>query len=63
MKDTAISSPIRPMNTINGISVKIAVIIPAMKSCPRKVDRIFSSVWPATKLAQIRRPRLSDRAI
>ena len=53
----------RPTNTINGISVKIAVKKPVRNSCPMNELRIFRSVWPATKFAQIRSPRLTDRAI
>ena len=62
MKDTAISSPIRATNTANGTSVRIAVTIPAVNSCPRKVERIFSRVWPATKLEKRRTPSDTERA-
>jgi len=44
MKDTAISRPVIPINTLNGISVVIATIILLANREARKPDSIFISL-------------------
>ena len=57
MKETAISSPIKPTKIVNGIIVKIATIILLENNLYKNVDNIFNSVCPAVRLANNRTPK------
>lgn len=61
--DTANSNPIRATKIANGIRVNAATIIPDVNSLNKNVERIFSSVWPATMLANNRTPNETARAM
>jgi hypothetical protein len=56
MKLTAISNPIIPMNTANGIRVRTENNKLLVNNLNRKEDKIARSVCPAHKLANNRNP-------
>lgn len=62
MKETAISNPIIAVNKANGIKVMKNTKILVENNLIKKDDKIARSVWPATILANSRRPRLTDLA-
>lgn len=62
MKLTAISSPNIPMKIAKGINVMKKIITPLANNLYRKDERIATSVCPAVRLANNRRPNETDLA-
>ena len=57
MKETAISNPINPKYIVNGIILRIAIIILLENNLYKNVDKIFNKVCPAVRLANNRTPK------